>query len=162
MQSNKSQRHIVIKNNILEIRRAPLLITIGIVWVAFLILIVSSDSASTMGIAAFAIVSSPSLFFFFAESKFIHSFTASTDGITITGRFSKRIGSSKDIVQQVPWTQVARVYATDVDGETWPSVTVALNVDSVFGGRSVLFNTKSFEEAQEFVVAATSFRPIAA
>ncbi len=103
-----------------------------------------------------------SCFSFFAESKFIHSFTASTDGITMTGRISRRIGESKDLVQQVPWIQVARVYATDADGESWPSVTVALNVDSFFGGKSVSFDTSTYKEAQEFVDAATSFRPLAA
>jgi chemotaxis signal transduction protein len=72
---------------------------------------------------------------------------------------SRRIGDhSKMLVQQVLWAEVARVHATDSDGESFPNVTVALNVYSIFGEKSVSFDTRSFKEAQEFVDTAVALR----
>jgi hypothetical protein len=145
---------VVIKNSNRGIVRLILAIICLLFWFVFIVAFLSGDTKSAMNIILFAVVLSPSLY-----SGRIHSFSASSEGVTVTGTASHLIRKSRR-VEKFPWSEIYRVYATNdpnADGENLPKITVSIKGSSIFDELAI--DAKSVYDAEEFVHAATSFRP---
>ena len=96
---------VVIRNSNLGVLRLILAIICLLLWFAIIAAFLKGDTNSVINLILFAVVLSPSLY-----SGRIHSFSASSEGVTITGTASHLIRRTRR-VEKFSWSEVCRVYA---------------------------------------------------